>query len=106
MLSVGGQVRHLNERVFLCCSSFTSSRARHHRFGGRFVSSELAGYAALVQDDHSISKSEDLGQLRRNEDDRQAVFGQLINLRVNLLFRAHVDTSRWFVEKQHTWIRQ
>jgi len=61
---------------------------------------ELRCRAALASDEDAIEHGQDLGQLGRDGNDRQAVAGQLVDQRVDLLLGQEVDASCRLVQQQ------
>ena len=53
----------------------------------------------------AIAHAEDLGQLRRDHQDRQPALGQLLHQRMNLRLGADVHALRRLVENQHRRVR-
>src|SRR5919198_3610533 len=60
-------------RLRTACS-FAHGRGQHHV--GRRIARELTGHVALVHGDHAVAQLENLGQLRRDQHDGHALFGQ------------------------------
>ena len=62
---------------------------------------DLPGDASLVHHDDPVAEADQLGQLRRDHDDRPAPTGQVADEVVDGGLRADVDAARRLVEQQH-----
>jgi len=54
-------------------------RRSHDPFLGEFGTTKIGRDATFVKDQHPIGHSEELGQLTRDEDDGEALHGQLLD---------------------------
>ena len=61
---------------------------------------QLAGDAALAHHDDAMAHAQDLGQFRRDHDDRLALLRQIVQQAVDLALRAHVNAAGRLVEDQ------
>ena len=76
-------------------------RGEHHPLLGRLVARDLGGDPALVQDEDPVRHRQDLGQVARDQDDREARGGELGDDPVDLDLGADVDAAGRLVEDQH-----
>ena len=54
----------------------------------------------MGHDGDAVGQAQNLGQLRGDHDDGLALLRQILEQRVNLILRAHVDAARRLVEDQ------
>src|SRR5262245_43302240 len=73
----------------------------HDFFLGRLGRRQLADELAFAHDDDAVAHAEQLRHLRGNENNAFAGGGQLVDDRVDLIFRADVDAARRLVQDQH-----
>ena len=97
---VGSQARSA-ATVAASCAVALAGRGEHDRFLGRVGAGDLGGDRALVQDEDPVGHREDLGQVARDEDDREAGRGELRDDPVDLDLGADVDAAGRLVEDQH-----
>src|SRR4051794_1957754 len=83
------------------------SRGRvHDALLGGALARDLRRDPALVQDEDAIRHREDLGQVARDEQDRETRRGEVRDDPVDLHLRADVDAARRLVEDQHRRLRR
>src|SRR6185503_17892250 len=76
-------------------------RRAHHALLVGLRLRQLAGQPALVHHEHAVGHAEDLGQLARDHQDRDAAPGELAQQAVDLGLRADVDAARRLVDDEH-----
>ena len=72
-----------------------------HALLGRLGRRQLGGDPALAQHHDPVAHAQQLGQLRRDQDDGEALPGQVGDDRVHLGLGLHVDALGRLVEDQH-----
>ena len=51
----------------------------------------------------TVAQQGELGQFRRDQHDRQALFGELLDQAVNVCLGPDIDPAGWLVQKQNSW---
>src|ERR1700710_225473 len=77
-----------------------SDRQLKHRVLGYFRAVQLAALASFAENDDAIAEADDFGQLRADDDDRQALARELTDDAIDLHLGADIDAARRFVEDQ------
>src|SRR5687768_1928219 len=80
--------------------------ACHDRFWRCCGPGKLAGHTPFVQNNDAIRKTKHLRQFRRDQHNRQTTPGECINLSIDLLLGADVDSASGFIQKEHPGIGQ
>jgi len=60
----------------------------------------FAGNPAFTHDHDSVCQAQNLGQFRRNDNDRLAFVYQFADQLVDFAFGADIDATRWLIENQ------
>jgi hypothetical protein len=76
-----------------------SGRTGHNAFGGGIGSLEFPGHPAFVQNKNTVREAEDFGQLGGDEHNGQTCAGEVVDMRINLLFRANINAPSRLVQK-------
>src|SRR5690554_3380470 len=83
---------------FIPYSSFNAGGIQHDFFFIDFIAQELTYNPSAAHHNHSITQTDNLAQLRGNENAGFALFHQFTDEQIDLLFRSHIDTPRGFVQ--------
>jgi len=82
-------------------TALESDRQPHDRFLARRGALEHAGDLAVMHDHDPVAHAQDLGHLRRDHEDREAVLLEPVHEVVDLLLRAHIHAAGGLIEDQH-----
>ena len=67
------------------------------------VRSDLAGNVSGTHDDDTVADADDLRQIGRDDEDRCAGFGEIVDDRINLGLGPDIDAACRLVEDQDFW---
>ena len=87
-------------RKFRLCPARQAKRIPEWSHGENPIDS-IAPWETFSQDQDTVAQQGELGQFRRDQHDRQALFGELLDQAVNVRLGPDIDPAGWLVQKQN-----
>src|SRR5690348_9198610 len=88
-------------RFFGSSILLVARRRGHYQLRRRVRPSKLTRHASFVEHEYAVRESEYLRQFARDENDRQSLGRELVDLAVDLLFGTNIDAARRLVKEKH-----